>query len=115
MPKKRKTKNSKNSQPKKPKIQTLSGYELGQHVYCNRYPDLVLSCGNIYELHKTETDEFITFIDEVTGQYRVALMKDIIDNPTQKQIMATQTRMRSYARQAKRIEEKRKLKKSKRR
>ena len=115
MPRRKKTKNNKNLKNKKPKIETLSGYELGQHIYCLRYPDLVLSCGNIFELHKTKSDEFLTFIDDITGQYRIALLSDVIDDPTRKQIMATQSKMRSYDRQAKRIEEKRKLKKSKRR
>ena len=93
----------------------MSGFSLGEHVYCRRYPDLVLSCGSIIELHKTKTDEFMSFIDEITGQYRLSLLKDIIKNPSRKDIMATQSKMRSYDRQVKRIEEKRKLKKSKRR
>jgi len=93
----------------------LSGFSLGDHIYCRRYPDLVLSCGTIFELHKTQSDEFITFIDDITGQYRISLLKDVIENPSRKDIMATQSKMRSYDRQAKRIEEKRKLKKSKRR
>lgn len=115
MPRRKKTKKSSSPKSKKPQIESLSGYSLGQHVYCLRYPDDVLCCGNIVSLHKTPADEFITFIDEITGQYRISLLEKIIDDPTKKQIMSTQAKMRSYLRQAKRIEEQRKLKKNKRR
>lgn len=111
----RKKKTASQNKDKKPQIENLSGYTLGQHVYCLRYPDDVLCCGNIVSLHKTPANEFITFIDEITGQYRISLLEKIIDDPTKKQIMSTQAKMRSYLRQAKRIEEQRKLKKNKRR
>ena len=99
---------------KKDEIQELSGYSLGQHVYCLRYPDKVLCCGNITKLHKTETDMFFTFIDDITGQFRISLIEDIVPEPTKKQIMNTQTRIRSNIRQAERLAEKKKLKKKRR-
>ena len=101
-------------QDKKDKIQELNGYTLGQHVYCLRYPDKVLCCGNITDLHKTETDLFFTFIDDITGQFRISLLEDIIQDTTKKQIMNTQNRIRSNARQAERLAEKKKLKRKRR-
>ncbi len=99
---------------KKDEIQELEGFTLGQHVYCLRYPDKVLCCGNITKLHKTETDTFFTFIDDITGQFRISLMSDVILEPTKKQIMNTQNRIRSNIRSAERLAEQKKLKKKRR-
>ena len=71
---------------KPPGPDDFQGYKRGQEVYCYRFPDQLLSHGAIHVFH-TETSEGpgITFMCSVTGSYRMALMENIIDNPTKQQ------------------------------
>ena len=71
---------------KPPGPDEFRGYKRGQEVYCYRFPDKLLSHGVIHRFHE-ETSEGpgITFMCSVTGSYRMALMEDIIDNPTKQQ------------------------------
>lgn len=79
---------------KKPDITELNGYQLKQFVYCKRYPDAKLSYGRIENFHpNTEEGAAITFIDFLTNKYRLALMCDIIDDPTAKQIDSCQSQI----------------------
>jgi len=72
---------------KKPEIEELDGYKLGQEIYCKRFPDGKLSYGRIEQFHpNTEGGKAVTFIDFITSKYRLTLMDDIIDNPTPKQV-----------------------------
>lgn len=76
---------------KKPEIEELDGYKVGQFIYCNRYPDKKLSYGRIEMFHlNTEEGKAVTFIDYLTSKYRLTLMRDIIDEPTAKQIESCQ-------------------------
>ena len=79
---------------KKPEIEELDGYKLGQNIYCKRYPDGKLSYGRIEQFHpNTEGGKAVTFIDFITNKYRLTLMDDIIDEPTPKQLEACQTQL----------------------
>lgn len=79
---------------KKPEIEELSGFKLGQNIYCKRYPDGKLSYGRIETFHpNTEGGEAVTFIDFMTNKYRLTLLDDIIDEPTPKQIEECQSQM----------------------
>lgn len=77
----------------KPKeIQELDGYSIDQVVYCKRYPDNKLSYGRIDSFHpNTEGGPAFTIIDYITGTFRVALICNIIDEPTRKQISDCQS------------------------
>ena len=79
---------------KKPEIEELDGYKLGQNIYCKRYPDGKLSYGRIEQFHpNTEGGKAITFVDFITSKYRLTLMDDIIDNPTPKQVEDCQSQI----------------------
>jgi len=79
---------------KKPEIEELDGYKLGQNIYCKRYPDGKLSYGRIEQFHpNTEGGKAVTFIDFITNKYRLTLMDDIIDEPTPKQLEECQTQL----------------------
>lgn len=79
---------------KKPEIEELDGYSLGQTIYCKRYPDGKLSYGTIEMFHpNTEGGKAVTFIDYITSKYRLTLMDDIIDEPTPKQIEDCQSQI----------------------
>ncbi len=79
---------------KKPEIEELDGYKIGQEIYCKRYPDGKLSYGRIESFHlKTEKGKAVTFIDFITSKYRLSLMSDIIENPTPKQVDECQTQI----------------------
>ena len=82
---KRKTKHK----ARKKVIEEFEGYKLDQLVYCKRYPDEKRTYGKIEEFHlKTEGGPAITIIDFLTNKYRLAMVVDIIDNPTPKQLEA---------------------------
>tara|TARA_B100000683_G_scaffold273125_1_gene317983 strand:+ start:438 stop:740 length:303 start_codon:yes stop_codon:yes gene_type:complete len=69
-----------------PGPEELSGYRRGDLVYCRRYPDDILSRGEIKWFHeKTELGPAFTFMCESTGAYRLALLASIIENPTKAQ------------------------------
>ena len=78
---------------KKIGLDSLSGFEIDQHIYCLRYPDKLLARGKIRHLFKTETHEFAEFVDEITGQFRATLLEDIILEPTRKQINAANSKI----------------------
>ena len=79
---------------KKPEIEEMSGFKLGQMIYCNRYPDGKLSYGRIEMFHpSTEGGEAITFIDFITNKYRLTLVKDVIEEPTIQQREACQSQI----------------------
>ena len=42
---------------KKPEIEEMSGFKLGQMIYCNRYPDGKLSYGRIEMFHPAQKVE----------------------------------------------------------
>ena len=65
----------------------LCGLKRGDDVYCFRYPDKLLSRGEIKWFHeKTEEGPAFTFLDEVSGSYRLALIDDVISEPTKQQM-----------------------------
>ena len=69
-----------------PGPEELEGYRRGDVVYCLRYPDNVLSRGEIKWFHeKTELGPGFTFMCETTGAYRLSLISQIIDKPTKAQ------------------------------
>lgn len=71
----------------KNKLPELMGYKLDQEVFCKRYPDKKLAFGRIHELYPECGDgPGISIVDYLTNSYRIALIVDIIDEPTQKQI-----------------------------
>ncbi len=72
---------------KKKEIQEFEGYSLEQVVYCKRYPDNKLAYGRIDNFHPmTEGGPAFTIVDYITGTYRLALMCNIIDEPSRKQV-----------------------------
>ncbi len=76
-----------NLKTRKKEIEEFEGYKLDQLVYCFRYPDNKLTYGKIEEFHlNTEGGPAFTIIDFLTSKYRLALIVDIIDNPTPKQL-----------------------------
>ena len=89
MPRKKKIQKPK----KKIGLDSLGGFTVGQHIYCLRYPDHILCRGPIRHLFKTKTHEFAEFIDEITGQFRITLLADIILEPTRKQINSANSRI----------------------
>ena len=77
----------KNKLPKVDKLEELLGYKLGQEVFCKRYPDKKLAFGRINDLYpECGGGPGITIVDYMTNSFRLVLMSDIIDEPTQKQI-----------------------------
>ena len=78
----------KNKKPEREKLPELLGYVLDQEVFCKRYPDKKLAFGRIYELFpECGAGPGITVVDYMTNTFRLALMPDIIDEPTKKQII----------------------------
>ena len=64
----------------------LNGFKRGDIIFCNRFPDDLLSQGVIKWFHpETESGPAFTFMCSVTGSYRIALMSSIIPNPTKQQ------------------------------
>ena len=64
----------------------LCGFKRGDVVYCHRWPDDILSEGEIKWFHeKTSEGPAFTFMCSVSGSYRMALIKSIIENPTKQQ------------------------------
>lgn len=82
-------------------LQELSGYSVGQLIYCFRYPDKLLVRGKIKNLFKTDTHEFADVVDEITGQFRAALLEDIIENPTKSQVNSANTKIATKIRKSK--------------
>ena len=69
-----------------PGPEELNGYSRGDIIYCHRHPDGLLSHGEIkWFYEETEQGPGFTFMCNVTGSYRMGLMKDIIENPTKQQ------------------------------
>jgi len=91
MPRKKKVKIEK----RKAGLEELGGYKPGDFIYCLRIPDESLSRGNITYLFKTEEGEFAEFIDEITGQFRAAFLRDIIEKPTRSQINSANNKIAS--------------------
>ena len=77
----------KNKLPKVDKLSELLGYKLDQEIFCKRYPDKKLAFGRIHDLYpECGGGPGLTIIDYMTNSFRLVLMSDIIDEPTQKQI-----------------------------
>ena len=95
----------------KQKIQELDGRKLGDFIYCYRYPDRLIARGEIIGLFDTEKDKFVDIVDEISGQFRTALLEDIIDAPTRKHINAANSQISRNTKSAERIAEKKRLKK----
>lgn len=69
-----------------PGPEELNGYKRGDVVFCFRFPDDLLSKGEIKWFHeRTDSGPAFTFMCTVTGSYRIALMSSIIVNPTKQQ------------------------------
>ena len=95
----------------KQKIQELDGRKLGDFIYCYRYPDRLIARGEIIGLFDTEKDKFVEIVDEISGQFRTALLEEIIDAPTRKHINAANSQISRNTKSAERIAEKKRLKK----
>lgn len=91
-------------------VPSLSGFEVGQSIYCLRYPDRALARGVIKFLFKTKDDEFAEFVDDITGQFRATLLSDIIDEPTRSQINSANTKISTKIKKSeiKKLEKKKK-------
>ena len=69
-----------------PGPEELCGLKRGDTVFCFRYPDKLLSRGEIKWFHeKTEEGPAFTFLDEVSGSFRLSLIDDVIAEPTKQQ------------------------------
>lgn len=57
-------------------IQEISGFKLGDTIYCLRHPDKTPSRGSITKIHSgTEaTGPYFSFLCDATGQFRYALL-----------------------------------------
>ncbi len=102
----------KNKQTKPPRgLPELDGYKLEDFIYCYRYPDKSIARGYITGLFSTSTGKFIEFVDQISGQFRVSLLEDIIANLTVKHINSANSKLARNNKSAERIAEKKKLKK----
>jgi hypothetical protein len=63
----------------------MTKISVGDIVYCRRYPDKKIAYGEIRSIHEVNPDPFISIVDEITGQFRIALIADI-EEPTVKVI-----------------------------
>ena len=106
----RRTKKTKKT-PETKGLQELGGFTIGDFIYCLRFPDKVISRGAIIGIFETKSGSFVDIIDEITGQYRSALLEDIIVNPTKKHINAANSKVVRNNKSAERVAEKKKLKK----
>jgi len=69
------------------KLPELMGYVLDQEIFCKRYPDRKLAFGRIHELYPECGDgPGVAIVDYMTNTFRIALMSDIINEPTRKQV-----------------------------
>ena len=76
-------------EPKKPTgPQEFDGYKVDDKVMCLRFPDEKLSYGKITQIHlKSDSAEpCFSFACEMSGQHRLAMFSQIIDEPTKQQI-----------------------------
>ena len=78
---------------KKIGLDELSGFSVGQFIYCFRHPDKLLARGEIKVLLKTKEGEFAEFVDEITGQFRITLIDDIIIEPSRRQINSANSKI----------------------
>ena len=60
-----------------------NGYYVGQKVYCYRFPDKKLGYGEISEIFKSKTYDFMafSFYCQIACQSRVGKIDDIIQDP----------------------------------
>lgn len=101
----------KNKVKQKPKgLQELSGYTVGQYVYALSFPNQVLIRGQIDALFKTEDHEFMEIIDDIGTGYRMALLEDVIDNPTKKHVSSANSKIAAKMRKHEREQEIKKAK-----
>jgi len=96
-PRKKKTK----IPEKKIGVDELSGFTIGQSIYCFRHPDKILARGEIRILLKTKAGELAEFVDEITGQFRATMLDDIIANPTRSQINSANLKIATKIRKSK--------------
>ena len=87
-------------------LKSLSGFDVGQDIYCFRHPDKLLARGKIKFLFKTDSHEFAEFLDDISGQFRAALLSDIIDSPTKSQINSANMKISTKIRKSKEKSEK---------
>ncbi len=102
--KKTKSRSSKPKQKLKEKsngIEELLGFKIGDFIYCFRYPDKVLCRGFIKKLFDVEGNQFAEFVDEITGQFRISLLSEIIENPTRSQINSANSKIAFKVRKSK--------------
>jgi hypothetical protein len=69
-----------------PGPQSYKTWNVGDYVYCNRFPDDRPAFGRITSIHLKDASgrKGFTFADEVSGQYRMALFSNIVDDPSSK-------------------------------
>jgi hypothetical protein len=78
-------KKTKAPKPQGPEI--LGDYSRDDVVFCYRHPDNKLSFGTIKQFYpETEEGPGFMFICQMSGQFRIALMNNIIEKPTKDQI-----------------------------
>lgn len=68
--------------------QEYMDFKIGDKVLCNRFPDGKLGYGAINQIH-LETKAGVpcfSFKCEMCGAFRLAMFKDIIENPSQSQM-----------------------------
>ena len=72
------------------KVQEYDGYKIGDKVLVTRIPDDKLGYGTINSMFVTEDLDrsHFSFMCEMCGSYRLAYFKDIITEPTKKQLRA---------------------------
>lgn len=101
----------KNTTKQKPKgLQELSGYSVGQYVYALSYPSQVIIRGNIVALFKSAEHEFMEIVDDIGTGYRIALLEDVIDNPTKRHVNAANSKVAASIRKHEREQEAKKAK-----
>ena len=78
------------SKPKTEKVQEYENYKVGDRVLVTRIPEDKLSYGAINTMFACEDPDrsHFSFMCEMCGSYRLAYFKNIITEPTQKQIRA---------------------------
>jgi len=76
--------------PKVEKVSEYEGYKLGDRIFVTRIPDDKLGCGTINSMFASEDSDLshFSFMCEMCGSYRLAYFKDIITEPTKKQLRA---------------------------
>jgi len=74
------------------RVQEFNGYKVGDKVISTRYPDEKLGYGKIDSIFEADDPDrsHFTFMCEMCGSYRLAYIKDIIEEPTKSQSRAVE-------------------------